>query len=401
MVHVPFAMGAIGVFHSVPAAELGGAPIDLNGCLLARIFARSITRWEDPAIRAINPSLSAVGEIKVYHRVEGSSSTAGFTQYLEGKCPASWPLGSGSTITWPADTFDAQGSGGMSDAIDATPYAIGYIDAGHGHERGFGEIALLNRDNVYLTTLDATIGDAASPALAAGVIPADPTADFSSVNLYDQVGAATWPITMISYFYINKDLSGMNAQSASVLMAFVKFILSDEGQALAETNLFSRLPPELQTDTPATLATLTMPSGWEDFFTETSGVTKPWLGANEYVLSGKRRTYAEYQRTQLESQVAELTATVQTLVATVATLQATSCQAGLAAAEAQGWQPPALRFSTCTDANAAAGNTRRLAQPTQAKAARPTKRRNQRRPKLEVLDGSSLKSAKPAGLKDD
>uniref|UniRef100_A0A7S2DNJ2 PBP domain-containing protein n=1 Tax=Haptolina brevifila TaxID=156173 RepID=A0A7S2DNJ2_9EUKA len=199
MVHVPFAMGAIGVFHSVPTAELGGLPIDLTGCLLARIFSRDITHWEHPDIRALNPKLTAVGEIKVYHRVEGSSSTAGFTQYLEEKCPESWTLGSGSTIVWPSDTYDAQGSGGMSDKIDESPYAIGYIDAGHGHERGFGEIALLNRNNVYLTTLQATISDAAVPALAAGVIPSDPTADFSNVNLYDQTGAATWPITMISY----------------------------------------------------------------------------------------------------------------------------------------------------------------------------------------------------------
>ena len=304
MVHVPFAMGAIGVFHSVPSSEVGGPAIDLDGCLLAKIFSRQITRWEDPELRAANPSMTAVGDIRVYHRVRGSSSTAGFTEYLSSKCPASWTLGSGSTITWPAGTFEAQGSGGMADAIENNAYSIGYIDAGHGHERGFGEIALLNAAGVYLTTLQAVISDAAAPALAAGVIPADPTADFSAVNLYDQTGAATWPITMISYFYLNKNLTSMDAHSASVLMYFVRYILSDEGQTLAESNMFSRLPAELVTYNTATLASIMLPAGYVDFFTEMASDTQIWLGANAYVFSGKRQSWGHYERTQLESRVA-------------------------------------------------------------------------------------------------
>ena len=80
------------------------------------------------------------------HRVKGSSSTAGFTEYLQGKCPESWSLGSGSTIVWPEGTFEGQGSGGMSDFVSLNPGAIGYIDAGHGHAAGLGEIALENKD---------------------------------------------------------------------------------------------------------------------------------------------------------------------------------------------------------------------------------------------------------------
>merc|ERR1719424_2557364 len=110
MLHIPFAMGGIAVFHSVPASTIGGQDLDLTGCLLARIFSRDITRWDHPDIIAINPGFTYTGDIKVVHRVRGSSSTAGFTQYLAQKCPASWTLGSGSTIVWPAGTFEGQGS---------------------------------------------------------------------------------------------------------------------------------------------------------------------------------------------------------------------------------------------------------------------------------------------------
>lgn len=177
MVHVPFALGGIGVFHSVPTSKL-----DLNGCLLARIFSLDITTWSHPDIRALNPTLSFSGPIKVVHRVQGSSSTAGFTEYLAQTCPASWTLGTGSTIAWPEGSFEAQGSGGMAAFISdaANPGAIGYIDAGHGHSAGLEEVELQNKDGVYLTTKTAdsmrmTMDRTESPFFASTLLVRVPT----------------------------------------------------------------------------------------------------------------------------------------------------------------------------------------------------------------------------------
>ena len=87
--------------------------------------------------------------ITVVHRVAGSSSTAGATEYLaaatadlSGTCV--WGLGSGSTIDWPEDTVGQQGSDGVATYLEANPYSIGYLDAGHGQKLNLGEIALLN-----------------------------------------------------------------------------------------------------------------------------------------------------------------------------------------------------------------------------------------------------------------
>ena len=168
------------------AEELGGEPLHLTACLLAKIFSRQITHWNHPEIRAVNKKLTATSEIKVVHRVKGSSSTAGFTAYMLATCPLDWTLGTGSTITWPAGTFEGEGSDGMSTFIEENEGAIGYIDAGHGHEHGLSEVALRNKDGVYLTTKTADIGAAATVALTqGGLIPTDPSADWSSVNLYN------------------------------------------------------------------------------------------------------------------------------------------------------------------------------------------------------------------------
>ena len=116
MVHVPFAVGGIGVFHSAP---VGGATVDLTACVLAKIFSAQITMWDDAEIAALNAGVTLPSlPIKVVHRVKGSSSTAGFTAYMLATCPASWTLGTGSTITWPAGTFEGEGSDGMSTFIE-------------------------------------------------------------------------------------------------------------------------------------------------------------------------------------------------------------------------------------------------------------------------------------------
>lgn len=324
MLHVPFAMGAIGVFHSVPTSNLGGAALDLNGCLLAKIFSRQITMWDDAEIQAVNPSMTYTGEIKVVHRVQGSSSTAGFTEYLSGKCPASWTIGSGSTIIWPGDTSGAQGSGGMASFIAANVGAIGYIDAGHGHAAFLGEVKLQNRDGLYLDTKEADIGAAGTIALSAtpSVIPFLPTSDFSAVNLYDLAGPTTWPITMISYFYLDKSMASYDPVTASLVKYFVEYILSEEGQALAEDNMFVKLPPQILSYNTNSIASITMPIGAPTFITETASITQPLVGAGEYVISGKRKSYAEVERTANSAAIAAMFADHDDITAAAARLTA-------------------------------------------------------------------------------
>ena len=133
-------------------------------------------------------------------------------------------------------------------------------------------MALKNKDGEYLTTKTADIGAAATVALAQpGLIPTDPSADWSAVNLYNLGGATTWPITMISYFYLEKDLSAMDAQTAALVVAFIKFVLSAEGQEKAEEKLFVKLPAEMQDYNNDTLNSLTLPADYAALSFEDSG----------------------------------------------------------------------------------------------------------------------------------
>ena len=51
-VHIPLALGAIAVFHSVPTGEIGGESLKLDACLLAKIFGGAITTWDHADIKA-------------------------------------------------------------------------------------------------------------------------------------------------------------------------------------------------------------------------------------------------------------------------------------------------------------------------------------------------------------
>jgi len=92
MLHIPFVLGAISVFHSVPDVPNGPGGLNLTDCVLAKIFKRDITTWDNAEIMENNPNLDVEGglRINVARRVGGSSSTKSLTQYLHKSCPDVW-----------------------------------------------------------------------------------------------------------------------------------------------------------------------------------------------------------------------------------------------------------------------------------------------------------------------
>lgn len=193
ILHLPIVLGAISFFHSVPT---GGEKLNINPCVLAKIFAREITMWDDDQIKEINPGVDLPNlAITVARRVNGSSSTASVTQYLNSACPTSWPIGSvGKEITWAEGTIGCEGSGGMTDCIRNTPGTIGYIDAGHGISEGLTEIELRNANNVFISSAEAAENDGIIAAAGPDAgIPDELDGNFAGVDLLNQVSVSASP----------------------------------------------------------------------------------------------------------------------------------------------------------------------------------------------------------------
>ena len=290
ILQLPLVLGAMSAFHSVPADVVGTEGLRLSPCMLGMVFSRQITRWDDPLLRddngvAVNAALATVdAEITVFHRDRGSSTTNFFTKYLhestiaEG-CSTAWQLGWGQALTsdanvasydtvtgtWPADTVTVQGSGGMSASLRATPFSIGYIDSGHGHNDGLSEVMLKNAAGTWLSS------QTAGTAGIQGAVPASlPAADgnWEALNLINQAGANTWPIVATSYMLVHQDqtASGQNGQLLKAYLRYTMDSTAGGGQSLAATYNFVAVSDALVQQNVAAINSITVASDAGDPF---------------------------------------------------------------------------------------------------------------------------------------
>jgi phosphate transport system substrate-binding protein len=133
----------------------------LDGNAIADIFERRITRYDDPAIAALNPGRELRSEdIIPVHRSDGSGTTSVFTTYLDKDSTIEegrWSLGNGTEVQWPAGTIGGQGNEGVAAAIQQNPGALGYLNQAYVLIQGFPQARIVNADgNAVLATLAAT-----------------------------------------------------------------------------------------------------------------------------------------------------------------------------------------------------------------------------------------------------
>ena len=77
----PMVMGGIVPVINIEGVKPGEIVID--GPTLAKIFMGDITKWDDAAIKKLNPSAKLPSDaIAVVHRSDGSGTTFNFTYYL-------------------------------------------------------------------------------------------------------------------------------------------------------------------------------------------------------------------------------------------------------------------------------------------------------------------------------
>ena len=329
--HIPFQLGAIGIFHSVP--DSAGKKVDLDACTLAKIFSRTIKYWDHEDIKKLNPTLNipANQAIKVATRTKGSSSTSLTSQYLNllagassTECPNAWSLHAtgdvnkkyGSDIAWPSDVEKVEGSSGMSNYLAKNEWAIGYVDAGHGWEKNLKEVELKNKNGKWVTSKTAEIAKAGTEVQ----LPPNFKNSWHEISLMNAAGDTTFPICTFSYLYIHE--TQLNGESARLLQAFATFVLSDEGQGMLAEFGFVKLAADTLAKSRTALASVTWgtSTAWE--FETATGKNKDGgaiaglagSGPNGLkVFSVKRGAWGDYERGVIKSDLEKLAARVATL----------------------------------------------------------------------------------------
>jgi len=203
----------------VPGIKPGQLVID--GPTLANIYLGKITKWNDQAIKKLNPGVALPNmAILVVHRSDGSGTTFNFTDYL-GKVSPEWKssVGSDTAVSWPAGV-GGKGNEGVSGNVQQTVGSIGYVEYAYAKQNNLTYMDMINK-----------AGKRVKPTMEAFQTAAA-NADFSKVQdfyliLTDQPGAQSWPITAATYMLMRKDYA--QARNHEVLK-FLDWALTD-GQA--------------------------------------------------------------------------------------------------------------------------------------------------------------------------
>ena len=172
----------------VPVVNLAGiAPgkLLLTGEVLADIYLGKITKWDDAAIKALNPTLSLPDAlIAPVRRSDGSGTSFIFTNYLS-KISADWKakVGESTAPNWPVG-LGGKGNEGVSAFVSRIPNSIGYVEYSYVKQNKMTYAKLKNSAGTFVDP-----DDTAFKAAAAG---ADWAKSFYQI-LTNQPGKDSWP----------------------------------------------------------------------------------------------------------------------------------------------------------------------------------------------------------------
>ncbi len=246
MLHIPTALGAVVVIYNIP----GVTDLNLDGDTVGKIFLGKITKWNDPAIAALNSGATLPDQaILVVHRSDGSGTTNAFTAYVN-TASADWKasgIGAGKEVKWPVGQ-GADKNDGVAAGVKNTPGAVGYVELQYATQAKLTSAKLKNADGKFVAGSTAAVTAAANAAL-----PTFP-ADFRQAPIINGPGPDTYPIAAYTYLLLYQDQK--DKDKGSDIVAFTAWALTD-GQALEESLGFAPLPKDVQTKALAALHTVT------------------------------------------------------------------------------------------------------------------------------------------------
>jgi phosphate transport system substrate-binding protein len=220
LVQFPMVMG--GIVPVINVAGIKPGELVLDGTTLAKIFLGTITKWNDAAIKQLNPNAKLPNAaIAVVHRSDGSGTTFNFTYYL-GAVSAEWKndVGVDKSVEWPVG-IGAKGNEGVAATVGQTGNSIGYVEYAYAKQNKLTHTDMMNKS-----------GKRVSPA-ADSFAAAAASADWSSVPGYgvilaNQPGVKSWPMTAATFILMYKQPD--NAGDSKNALEFFKWAYASGDQ---------------------------------------------------------------------------------------------------------------------------------------------------------------------------
>jgi phosphate transport system substrate-binding protein len=220
----------------VPVVNLAGikaGELVIDGPTLANIYLGKITKWDDAALKKLNPGAKLPSTaITVVERSDGSGTTFNFADYLS-KVSPDWKsqVGENTSVDWPVG-IGAKGNEGVSGSVVQTKGSIGYVEYAYAKQNKLTYMNMMNKDGKTVApTMEAFQAAAANAdwAHAPG---------FYQI-LTDQPGAKSWPITASTFALMHKAPKDKAASAEAI--KFFDWALT-KGQKQAENLDYIPMP---------------------------------------------------------------------------------------------------------------------------------------------------------------
>ena len=230
-VQIPWALSATSIIYNLP-----GVPNNLHmtGAVLANIYLGKITKWDDPAIKALNPKVTLPStRSRPSTAADNSGTTYNFTDYLSAVSP-DWKskIGVGVNANWPGRP-GRQGLAPASPASSAnTQGAIGYVDVAFALKNKLKFMSVQNASGRFTTP-----GLRGITAAAATVKSVPATNEMHIVNP-PKADPLAYPICTFTYVILPT-----KSNKAADLRKFIFYAVNPtQGQKLGPKLLFAPLP---------------------------------------------------------------------------------------------------------------------------------------------------------------
>ena len=194
----PVVIGGIVPVVNVPGVKPG--QLVLDGPTLANIFMGKVARWDDAAIKKLNPGVALPSRaITIVHRSDGSGTTFQFATYLS-RISNEWKnnVGADTAIDWPSG-IGAKGNEGVAGNVAQIGGSIGYVEYAYAKQNHLAYTKMVNKAGKTVEPTVQTFSAAAASADWAGAAKND-----FYILFLDNAGAEAWPITATTYALMYK-----------------------------------------------------------------------------------------------------------------------------------------------------------------------------------------------------
>ncbi|MFE6893352.1 phosphate ABC transporter substrate-binding protein PstS [Streptomyces sp. NPDC057694] len=243
-IDLPMVGGPIAVAYNLDGVD----NLVLDGPTLAKIFDSKITKWNDAAIKKLNPDAKLPStKIQAFHRSDESGTTDNFTKYLKATAASDWKYEGGKA--WQAKGGQsAQGSSGLAQQVKQTSGSITYVELSYAKDG----VKTVDIDTGASAPVKATTENASKAIADAKVVGTGK--DLALELNYATKADNAYPITLVTYEIVCD--KGNKADTLAATKSFLTYMASEQGQGALSDLGYAPIPAEINAKVRETVASI-------------------------------------------------------------------------------------------------------------------------------------------------